>query len=173
MSRPGLAVALAVGLVAALAGCGFEPLYGQRHGDVGAVAHLATVEIGHIPDRVGQQVRNRLLDLMSPRGSPSRPHYRLNVALTEEKTGVLVRTDDTVSRVNLTLNADFTLLRLPGRKPIFKGNTRSIAAYNVTRADYFNLVAERDARRRAAEVVADDITARLAVYFKQQPDSRR
>lgn len=164
-------VALALALL--LAGCGFEPLYGQRRGDPGTTADLAAVEVGPIPDRVGQQVRNRLLDLLAPRGGRDRPHYRLDVLLSEERTGVLVEPDDTASRVNLTLSADFTLSSLESRQPIFDGRTRAIAAYNITRADYANLVAERDATRRAAETVADEIAARLAVFFKRQREARR
>lgn len=170
---PRAAAALALGLAVLLAGCGFEPLYGKRQGERGTTADLAAVEVGPIPDRLGQQVRNRLLDLLTPRGGRERPRYRLDVLLKQEKTGVLVESDDTASRINLTLSADFALIDLQSRQRIFDGRTRTIAAYNITRADYANLVAERDATRRAAESVADEITDRIAVFFKRQREARR
>jgi hypothetical protein len=42
-----------------------------------------------------------------------------------------------------------------------------MAAYNITGQQYANLVAARDARRRAALAVADQIVDRLAAHFSQ------
>lgn len=168
-----LGPALLLGLAILAAGCGFEPLYGQRRGDAGTTAQLAAVEVAAIPDRLGQQVRNRLLELLAPRGGQRRPRYRLDVQLRQEKTGLLVESDDTASRINLTLSANFALTDLRSREPVFDGRTRTIAAYNITRADYANLVAERDAGRRAAETVAEEIAAQLAVFFKRQQEARQ
>jgi LPS-assembly lipoprotein len=128
---------------------------------------MAQVEVAPIPDRVGQQVRNRLLDQLNPKGRAPRPRYRLEVDVAEEKVGLAVQSDDTVSRINLTLSARFTLHSVETRRPMLAGSTRTVAAYNITRSNYANLIAERDARGRAARILADEISTRLAVFFNQ------
>ena len=159
-------MALLAVAITALSGCGFRPLY--EDGERSAIRTLRNVEIGPIPDRVGQQVRNRLLDRLSPAGKATRPLYRLEVRVAEEKVGLAVETDDTVSRINLKLTARFDLRARSAERPLFSGTARTFAAYNITRSDYANLIAERDARSRAALVVADQITTRLAIFFDRR-----
>ena len=71
--------------------CGFEPLYVQRDTssswyfggktDTSITAEMSKVKIDPIADRFGQQLRNNLLDLVTPRGMPKNPQYRLQVRL--------------------------------------------------------------------------------------------
>ena len=56
-----IALALCAG-AAALAGCGFQPLYGGTTAGGAKLAEvMAAVEIDPIPGRVGQRVRNELI----------------------------------------------------------------------------------------------------------------
>ncbi len=155
-------------LLLALSGCGFQPLYGERPDGPQVRSEMARIEIGAIADRVGQQLQNHLLDRLNPRGQPKLPLYHLEVKLSERKTGLAVETDDTVSRINLALSAAFELQRKADKAALFKGTARVVAAYNITRSEYANLVSERDAKRRAARALADDVKTRLAVYFSQR-----
>jgi LPS-assembly lipoprotein len=157
---------LALLALSLVSGCGFRPLYGAGEKGPSAAA-LAEVAVAPIADRIGQQVRNRLLDRLNPKGRPVRPRYRLEVEIAERRTGIAVESDDTVSRINLTLSASFALHGGAAERPIFTGTTRTIAAYNITRSDYANLIAERDARSRAARTLADEIGTRLAIFFNK------
>ncbi len=50
-----------------------------------------------------------------------------------------------------------------------QGNSlSSLVSYNLVRADYANLVSERDARARAARDLAEQLRIRLGNYFTQQ-----
>ena len=159
--RPLLLLLLAA---AALAACGFQPLYGQRQS--GRVsADLAQIDVAPIADRIGQQLRNELLVRINPNGSPEAPRYRLQVELREEPQGLLVERDDLITRVNLRLFAEFVLISLEDKAQLLRGRARSMTAYNITGQQYANLVAEQDAKRRAALAVADQITDRLAAHF--------
>ena len=154
-----------------LTACGFKPLYGLRSDGTAAGQDLAKIAVGPIPDRLGQQVRNNLLDRLNPQGSPEAPSYRLDVTISEKEVGLAVQSDDTVSRINLTVSAAFVLREGASRDGLFTGKTRTIAAYNVTSFDYANVIAERDARSRAARAIADDLAARLGVYFRTRNGS--
>ncbi len=154
-------------LALAVGGCGFQPVY--KGGARGAtVPQMAAISVAPIDDRTGQLVRNHLLDLLTPRGAPARPLYRLEVKLRETKDGLALEQDESVTRFNLTLHATFEMNELRSDRTLLSGSTRAIAAYNVVRSDYANLIAERDARARSSQEVAQEIKTRIAVYFRRQ-----
>ena len=80
-------------LVLALCGCGFEPLYVEKKHDnmwyyggdfdTSISQEMAQISIEPISQRFGQIMRNELIDLLTPKGTPKSPKYRLFVHLTE------------------------------------------------------------------------------------------
>ncbi len=161
--------AAAAGLLALLAGCGFEPLYGPSgRSEPSVVAALAGVHVAPIPDRIGQQLRNDLLDRLTPGGTPAKPDYTLEVALREVRDGLAIRKDETVTRFNLTLRARFRLIDRRSWQPIFKGATQSIAAYNVVESTFATLIAEQDAEARTAREVGEEIRNQLSIFFRRR-----
>lgn len=167
-SRRGLCRLLAAAPLAGLVGCGFQPLYGSKGaGDPGAAAELAAVRIDPLTERVGQQLHNFLRDRLNPYGQPVSPSYRLKVALVETRTELGVQRDETASRANLRLDADFALLDAAGEQQLFQGRSSSTTSYDVLRNPFATTVSEEDARERALREVADDIHTRLALYFRR------
>lgn len=152
-------------LALALAACGFQPLYGERERGAETLAALALVRIAPIPDRLGQVIRNHLLDIVTPRGRPSEPRYRLTVKLRKTKEGLAFEQDESVTRFDVIVAADYRLAEIAGGDTIAKGTARSIASYNVVRSDFANIAAERDAELRLARELSDEIALRLSVAF--------
>ena len=92
-----------------LAGCGFSPLYVERESgskwyynakfDTSIVEEMQQVKVEPIADRFGQQLRNNLLDSLTPKGAPKHPKYRLFVKLTSKRTyDQALRQDITATR---------------------------------------------------------------------------
>lgn len=146
-----------------LAACGFQPLHGRGGG---TAERLSQVSVSPIDDRVGQLVRNRLLDYFEPPGARAPALYRLDVSVSEAKDGLGIQEDRTITRYNLRLQAKYRLIRLANGQPLLEGETSTLAAYNVIRSDYANLIAERDARARAAQDIGDAIGLRVAVVLR-------
>ncbi len=163
--RPLVCVLLLLGL----ANCGFQPLYGKqaRQYAGGVVSDMSYVAVDAIPERAGQLVRNQLLERLHPRGRAARPVYRLTIRLSESREGIAFQQDDSATRFNLRLIADFELADTRSGTTVLKGHTRAISAYNVVRSDYANLISERDALKRAAGSLADGIQSRVAVFFSR------
>lgn len=163
MKRRGalLLCALALGVAA----CGFRPLYGERAHGPRVQEQLAAVYIAPIEDRLGQIVRNHLLDAMNPKGAPRQPLYRLDVVVTLFRENLAFREDNVATRVNLRVTASYTLRPVHGDDVLTQGGARVIASYNITREEYATLVADRDAQARAAREIADEIVSRLAAWF--------
>ncbi|MBT5049263.1 MAG: hypothetical protein HOM58_12255 [Rhodospirillaceae bacterium] len=166
---PDLRRSAAIGVLAcitvAAAGCGFSPLYGKAGGSDAAV--LSTIQIKQIPDRVGQTLRNFLLERLAPKGQARRTAYTLSVKLTESKRVLAIRKDETATRANLVMTADFSLTadHAPRRGTI-TGVAVSTNSYNVLRSDFATLSAEKDARDRALRTIADEIRLQVAAALR-------
>ena len=66
-----------------LPGCGYQPLYGAN---TPAAQQLPLVQINNIPDRLGQQLRNSLIDRFYRDGRPASPEYTLDISLSPAST---------------------------------------------------------------------------------------
>jgi LPS-assembly lipoprotein len=153
--------------LAVLAGCGFQPLYAERNG-TSAADQLAAIRIEPLPDRSGQVLYTALRDGLNPLGRPASPDDLLRVQLQESAEELAFRTDETATRVNLTLTATFSLIPAAGKEPVFKGVSRTTTSYNVLTSPYATLTSSEDARARALDDIAREIRSRLAVFLSRQ-----
>jgi LPS-assembly lipoprotein len=157
-----------VALVAVLltAGCGFRPLYGSY--GFGSEAELSGVYIGNIPNREGQELRNFLVERMNPRGTAASPAYSLNVSLRQLRQELGIRRDETASRANLRVFADYTLEDNETGKTILKGQSVAINSFDILDQEFATVLAERDARTKALRTIADDITTKVAIFLTRE-----
>ena len=103
-------------LITIISGCGFRPLYTQssemnfytgNNENSSIINELAQIKIKPISERFGQQIRNKLLDLLTPKGTPSNPKYRLDVKLQSKVVYQQAMRNDvtaTSERVDYTVN---------------------------------------------------------------------
>ena len=150
-----------------LSGCGFTPLYATRTASGPMSVEFAAIRIEPIPDRLGQNVRNNLIDLLNGGVEPDAPSYRLTVRLTEDREGLAIERDTSITRYNYSLVA-FYELRDAQDEIVESGTARAIAAYNVVESQFATLTAEKDAQMRAAREVAETIRLRLASGFERR-----
>lgn len=169
--RGGRRVFLLGGASALLAGCGFQPLYGDKDYGAAGGKDLATVKINTIADRNGQILHNFLLDRINPHGRPGAPLYSLDIQLTEQKTNVGIIKDSTATLGQLASTANYTLYDLKKRVPAHSGRSRSFTSYQIVESQFATLSAEKDARERTLREIAEDITTKVAVFLASQKQS--
>ncbi len=155
----------ALAATAALAGCGFEPLYGEHSlgNGAGVQADLAHVAIRSLPDRQGMRLRQVLRDQLQPRGAEGREQFDLDIALTTRVEELGVRRDATASRANFILSATFSLNE--GGQQVYGDHVQSTVSYNILDDQYATVTAQADAEERAIREAGQAIKTRLAVYF--------
>ena len=152
--------ALAAALV--LSGCGLRPLYAG--GGSGPVATtLEAVEVAPIPDRVGWLVFNNLQERLHGPGERE-PRYRLEVDLDDTITQLGIRNDQAATRERRTLRARYRLVDLSTGLVVLDATAGSDAGIDVVSSEYATVAAEQSAAERLAEVLADQIVARLALF---------
>ena len=150
-----------------LGGCGFRPAYAPASvtGSKPASENLAAIEIDRIPDRVGQELRNHLLDALTPRGQPKDPAYELRVDLSESESERGLAETGLATRAIFRLDARFTLIDRATGEVVLYGSTIAVSTYNITTTYFANITAENNARTETTRRIADNIRTRLSVYF--------
>jgi LPS-assembly lipoprotein len=165
----GLVPSLALMAALCVAACGFHPLYGRAGANANVAATLSGIYVEPIPDRVGYQLRNDLLDLFDASGAAVGNAYRLKLTLAEKEEAVVLQPNTAITRYNYTLTAHYDLMRAAGTMPVKSGEVSALTAYNVAAAPFLfgTVTAERDAKDRAASEIADRIRTQLAVYLRE------
>jgi LPS-assembly lipoprotein len=155
-----------------LAACGYKPLYGERGaGNASVVDELAQIHIEAIPDRIGQQMYNMLRERLNPYGKPERAKYALSITLAETRQNLFLERDETATRANLTLKADFVLRRLGDGEVIAVGSSRAVSSYDILSSQFASVVSQEDARLRGARAISDEIRTRLALALAAEGES--
>jgi LPS-assembly lipoprotein len=172
VSRLRLASLVALAAVAlAASGCGYKPVYGEQSaatvGD-GARASLASVRVSGIADRRGQLLRNYLLDRMTPRGEPAVPRYVLAVTTTETTRTTDSRPDGTATRADIIVVARYNLRDATTDLLVFSERSEAVATFNLLTARFASVASEDEARRRAMEQLADQISVQISLFLNRR-----
>lgn len=167
MKRRGLVFgALVFATAAPLGACGFRPLFYQAEGD-NVRSQLAAVRIKGLGSRLGQQLKVALEDNLDPTSIGKAARYDLAIRLRNTNSALAIQLDNTITRYNLALTAAFELRQKEDQQLLYRSSVRRVASYNVRRAPFATLTAQKDAERRAAKEIADDIRTLLALHFQR------
>ena len=146
----------------ALTGCQLRPLYAG--GEAGPVAGiLRQVQVTPIPGRNGWLVYNKLRQRLGEEEAGS-PAYRLNVEIDDQIIGLGIRGDRATTRERRILRARYQLVQVANGQVLLDATAGSDAGIDVVSSEYATVAAEQTAAERLAEVLANDIVARLALY---------
>lgn len=150
-------------LMLALSGCGLKPMYAG--GGSGVVAtSLGSIQVAPIPERSGWLVRNALVDRLG--GETGNPSYRLDIELDDDLTAFGIRGDAAVTRERRTLRARYRLVDLSTGEVVLDATAGSDAGIDVVSSEYATVAAEQTAQERLAQVIADQMVSRLALYMR-------
>jgi len=151
---------LTLAACAALAGCGFAPLYAQP----GVVGNLAAIDVEAPEGRTGFLIREHLDDAFAKnRAAPAA--YRMRLQLYETRYPRGIRVDNVATRFEYVLTADYTLTSVASGAPAKNGRVRVELTYNSADQPYASVTAQQDAQDRAAEEAARRIQLELAAWL--------
>ncbi len=171
-----LRLAGVVALGGLTAGC-FQPLYGD--GPVGGNADirgkLASVDVPPIDTpngtslaRISVHMRNQLIYALTGGGTAANPAYKLKIHLVTTQQQVIVDINSGRPEVsNYGLNASYSMIDIATGKVVINSTATSRVSYNIPGQEqrFAGARGLRDAENRAADVIAQNIQARLASYF--------
>lgn len=143
-----------------LAGCGFTPLYATP----GVTQSLSAVEVEAPLGRSGYLIRQHLDDHLAKNHNVA-PQWRMNVTLGEARYPRGVRIDNTATRYEYVLTANYILVNAVSGQPAKRGQVRVALTYDSADQPYASIAAQQDAQDRAAEEAARRIQMELAVWM--------
>jgi LPS-assembly lipoprotein len=153
-----------------LAGCGLRPLYGGGSGS-SVAATLNAVSVGPIAGRAGWLVRNKLIDRLNGSDAPNAA-YRLEVTLDDNITAFGPRSDRAATQERRTLRARYQLVELRTGMVVLDATAGSDAGIDIVSSEYATVAAEQTALENLADIVADQIVARLALYASRSTPAK-
>lgn len=163
-------VILSAVVTAPLAACGFQPVYMRTAtGKPGpAQRELQTIHVNLISDRPGQLLRQALQQRLHGTEEKTNWDYDLGVLFWITGEGIAVLPDTTSTLTRLIAHASWVLLaRDAAHTPITAGSARALESYNTFDTQYFNNDLEnQQVTQQLANQVADQITLRLATFFR-------
>jgi len=163
----GLATSAAV-----LGGCGFQPVYmPTATGRPGpAERELAAVQVGIIPDRPGQLLRQALQARFGNDSGAAAHRYDLVVSYWITGEGIAIQQDSTPTRIRVVANAAWVLVQQnPARTRLTQGSARAFEGINVFSQQYFALDLENEVvQQRLATTISEQIGTQLALWFRQR-----
>jgi len=154
-------VALPLLAALALSGCGLHPLYGGGSASPVA-ATLRSVAVGPIQGQSGWLVRSKLIDRLGDKGGSAA--YRLDVTLDDNITAFGLRSDRAATQERRTLRARYQLVDARNGMVLLDATAGSDAGIDIVSSEYATVAAEQTALENLADIVADQITARVALY---------
>ncbi|HUK60619.1 MAG TPA: LPS assembly lipoprotein LptE [Stellaceae bacterium] len=160
--------ALALFPLAALAACGFHPLYSTSE-PLGYDPVLASVDVRPAPDRVGQILVERLREQLNPAGAQLKPRYVLNLTLSLLPANLGLQRDNTSTHGELTLIATMKLSREGSQAVVYEQTVQRVASFDFPFDAYAANVAQDNARDIAANDLAREIAEKLQIYLQQHP----
>ena len=160
---------------ALLGGC-FQPLYGTstETGRPGVRDALSAIEVQQIDAAANTseaplavQIRNDLLFNFTGGGYSAPPTHRLKVNISGNRAVVNIDRATALPNVETySLKTSYSLTEIATGKVVVSGNASTAVSYDTLGQQRFaRLSGMQDAERRAAKVISDNITSRLASYF--------
>jgi LPS-assembly lipoprotein len=152
---------LIASLTLLLGACGFQPMYAPAGGGPA----IGPVEVSEIEGKAGHVLRTELGRILAPEDGGLAPSH-LQITLSEQVTPLGIRRDESATRAELRLIANYVLTP-PNNAQVMRGSVVTTVNYDIPTAAYGEIAAQDDARERAAETMAQRFRAELALRMAQ------
>lgn len=154
--------ALFTALALLVAACGFTPMYAPASGGPA----IGPVEIAEVEGKAGHVLRTELDRILAVERTGAAPAH-LEITLQEVVTPLGIRLDESATRAELRLIANYILTPPPGQGEAMRGSLTTVVNYEIPAAAFGEIAAQDDARERAAETMAQRFRAELAIRMAQ------
>lgn len=168
-------------LAGTLTACGFEPLYVEKTGgddlwyynnqyDADIVHEMSQIRINTAGGRMGQMIKNELIDMFNPYGAPKDAKYFLKIEAPVARTKQQALRDDiTATREKVTYIVKYELWSKK-KGMLVKGKSTTILSYDLLDNPYSTTMDKKKIKKDGAKIIANDIALRVGAYFHSVKD---
>lgn len=139
----------------ALAACGFTPVYGPGGGG-SALQNAVSVDAPVTREAylLTREIEQRL-------GRATDARYGLGYDITVRQESIAISSNNVTTRYNLIGQVTYALRDLATQKVVNSGKVNSFTGYSASGSTVATQAAERDARARLIQILADQLITRL------------
>ncbi len=149
---------LAVFLMIGLCNCGFQVIYKDRkETDISYIHELASIRIKKDRNRLAQELKNNLYDLLNPDYLKVDAKYFLTLTIQESLSPTFISLTGASGRNKITLNITYELKNLVNAAVISSGSTSVNDNYDVSSNRYGTYSAENYVRNNLTKIAAQNI----------------
>lgn len=170
-------------VVTFLSACGFDPLYVEKTSgddlwyynneyDTDIVMEMAQIRVVNATDRIGQMVKNELIDIFNPRGAPRHSKYFLKLSPIKSRTKQqALRNDITATREKVKYTLDYSLWSEKDGK-LVSGQSWIFLSYDLLDNPYSTSMDKKKVEKDGAKILANEISLRIGAYFHSMKTKR-
>lgn len=163
-------------VVCGLAACGFEPLYVEKTAgndlwyynnkfDTDIVREMAQIKVETVSDRIGQMIKNELMDTFNPYGTPKCAKYFLKLQPVSVHTvQQALRDDITATREKVKYTVKYSLWDKENGQ-LVSGKSWVYLSYDLLDNPYSTTMDKKKVEKDGAKIIANDISLRIGAYF--------
>jgi LPS-assembly lipoprotein len=156
-----------------LGGCNFRPMYAETElvGSGPAVmGALRQVEVASIGGQLGNDLRNDLIfELTGGHGNPANAPYRLTMTIRISSHNTIIdRLSGRSAAVVTALDVEYKLHDVVQDRIVLTERALARTSFDSGPQLFANFRASKEARSRAAKIIAEQVRSRLATYFLTQ-----
>jgi LPS-assembly lipoprotein len=151
-----------------LSACGFQIIYKEEKSNQEETSYaeeLAAVRIQKMRNKMGQDIKNSLYDVLNPDYLKVDPKYFLVIEFTKSVSATFITETGASGRNKITLGAKYTLKSLENGNTISTGSTIANDNYDVTRNRFGTIVAEDYVSSNLTTLIAQNIRNSLVNDF--------
>ncbi len=158
-----------------LCACGFKPLYKKTaYNDLSAqTSEIAINPVKNFDGAKGIDLRNNLLNKLTPNGKPSDPKYYLNITLSQPYiTDYTIKNDGIASSYLITMNAQYNLTNAKTKEIVLIKSAISEISYNILKDQFSTEMLKNNAIKLAINEIAEQIYFSIIIYFTEKTNGK-
>jgi len=144
-------------ILATLVSCGFQTMYRDEENNNSYAEDLAKIRIQKGPDRLNQDLKSNLYDLLNPDLIKADPKYFLEISANKASSGTFVTQTGASGRNRVTVNVIFALRNIENGMVISRGTTSVFDNYDVSTNRYGTYIADESVQLNLTKIAAQNI----------------
>ncbi len=151
--------------------CGFKPMYKQTpYNDLSnKTAKIVITPVKVFDGAYGIELRNSLMNKLTPLGKPENPEYILDITLSEPNIiDYTIKTDGTASSYLVKMNAKYVLKKKNSFNVLMEQTVNKETSYNILKNQFSTEMLKNNAIKLAIEEISQQIYYSIITYFTEK-----
>ena len=154
-----------------LTSCGFRPMYKQTpYNDLSKyTSEIAISPVQGFDGQYGVELRNSLLNKLTPMGKPENPNYTLEIKLSKPSiSDYTIRTNGVASSRLVKMNANYKFKKKGNIKPVLEKQITASSPYNLLNNQFSTEMLKDNAIKLSIEDLSNQIYFAIITYFTEK-----